>query len=149
MRRAVGHRSLPPLPMRGIRIAVVRLFVLILLAGGFSMPVSDSDGPNGLASDELIAHAEAEGRACGAEDDEAASVLCGGDLLAQFVDPARLVMKRAACSRLLDELFATQTCSLSAGECGQVRPCAPPPVQNMMAASAFWKAVGSFGQPFW
>lgn len=89
---------------------------------------------------------------CGDEDDPEAEVLCGGDLLADFVvDPSVLKLSRGSCSRLLEVLFKRAVCDPTDETCGKIQrgglPARPPPEILGPGSSAAISALLRDGWP--
>lgn len=74
---------------------------------------------------------------CGYEDDEDKLVVCGRELLGEFVDASWLVMPEGQCSVLLDKLFSQQTCAFDDPDCHRFNPAAPlPPLPKLQSSSS-------------
>jgi hypothetical protein len=111
----------------------------VLLAVGLGVPARAqalrASQDAGFVSATPAAGAE-DGRACGPSEDPDDVVDCGGELLAAWIDPGLLRLRRGACSRFLEELFAGSACRLGEDDCGRLRAVAPPPVETAATAGA-------------
>ncbi|MCA9695653.1 MAG: hypothetical protein KC636_39110 [Myxococcales bacterium] len=118
------------------------LWIGVTAAGAFAGPGTGA----GVPVDTSAAHADdprtvllelGGERMCGEDDGDDATVLCGGDLLANLlmVERAALQMNRSTCLRLLEELAGDPVCDPELEDCGMRRDVAPRPGTRALGSS--------------
>lgn len=117
--------------------------LLALVVPGLAIAEPETARPTDSRSNDDVWDSE-EGGACGEDEASEELIDCGAELDARLDEPFAIALLRNTkvrttkqqCEELLADIWARQTCSAEARECGQMLPAAPPGPGPKLASSS-------------